>query len=253
MRSMLIIANWKLNGNWSFNEEYASVLSNGLRGFDLTNRQIIICPPSIYLQQMNGLLVDQEMYLGGQDLSDEATGAFTGEISGVMLKELGCRYVLVGHSERRLKYQESNELIVKKALKAIAAGLMPVVCIGETQEQRKSLQVEKVLSEQMTALIDGLGQQIDKIVLAYEPIWAIGTGQTASALQAQEVHALLRGMLEKVSPLVAQNMQIIYGGSVKAENAEELLSMSDIDGLLVGSASLVVSGFLSICTANRDI
>jgi triosephosphate isomerase len=250
---MLIIANWKLNGNWSFNEEYASVLSNGLRGVDLTNRQIIICPPSIYLQQMNGLLVDQEIYLGGQDLSDEAAGAFTGEISGVMLKEFGCRYVLVGHSERRLKYQESNELIVKKALNAIAAGLKPVVCIGETQEQRESLQVEKVLSEQIAALMDGLGQHIDKIILAYEPIWAIGTGQTASALQAQEVHAMLRGMLEKASPLVAQNMQIIYGGSVKAENAEELLRMSDIDGLLVGGASLVVAEFLSICTANRDI
>ncbi|MEI7426387.1 MAG: triose-phosphate isomerase [Betaproteobacteria bacterium] len=250
---MLIIANWKLNGNWSFNEEYASVLSNGLRGVDLTNRQIIICPPSIYLQQMNGLLVDQEIYLGGQDLSDETAGAFTGEISGVMLKEFGCRYALVGHSERRLKYQESNELIVKKALNAIAAGLTPVVCIGETQDQRQSLQVEKVLSGQMSALIDGLGQHIEKIVLAYEPIWAIGTGQTASALQAQEVHALLRGMLEKVSPLVAQNMQIIYGGSVKAENAEELLKMSDIDGLLVGGASLVVAEFLSICTANRDI
>jgi triosephosphate isomerase len=253
MRSMLIIANWKLNGNWSFNEEYASVLSNGLRGVDLTNRQIIICPASIYLQQMNGLLVDQEIYLGGQDLSDETAGAFTGEISGVMLKEFGCRYALVGHSERRLKYQESNELIVKKALNAIAAGLTPVVCIGETQNQRQSLQVEKVLSEQIAALIDGLGQHIEKIVLAYEPIWAIGTGQTASALQAQEVHALLRGMLEKVSPLVAQNMQIIYGGSVKAENAEELLKMSDIDGLLVGGASLVVAEFLSICTANRDI
>jgi triosephosphate isomerase len=253
MRSMLIIANWKLNGNWSFNEEYASVLSNGLRGVDLTNRQIIICPPSIYLQQMNGLLVDQEIYLGGQDLSDETAGAFTGEISGVMLKEFGCRYALVGHSERRLKYQESNELIVKKALNAIAAGLTPVVCIGETQDQRQSLQVEKVLSGQMSALIDGLGQHIEKIVLAYEPIWAIGTGQTASALQAQEVHAMLRGMLEKASPLVAQNMQIIYGGSVKAENAEELLRMSDIDGLLVGGASLVVAEFLSICTANRDI
>jgi triosephosphate isomerase len=170
-----------------------------------------------------------------------------------MLKEFGCRYALVGHSERRLKYQESNELIVKKALNAIAAGLTPVVCIGETQDQRQSLQVEKVLSGQMFALIDGLGQHIEKIVLAYEPIWAIGTGQTASALQAQEVHALLRGMLEKVSPLVAQNMQIIYGGSVKAENAEELLKMSDIDGLLVGGASLVVAEFLSICTANRDI
>jgi triosephosphate isomerase len=202
---------------------------------------------------MNGLLVDQEIYLGGQDLSDETAGAFTGEISGVMLKEFGCRYALVGHSERRLKYQESNELIVKKALNAIAAGLTPVVCIGETQDQRQSLQVEKVLSGQMSALIDGLGQHIEKIVLAYEPIWAIGTGQTASAPQAQEVHALLRGMLEKVSPLVAQNMQIIYGGSVKAENAEELLKMSDIDGLLVGGASLVVAEFLSICTANRDI
>lgn len=250
MRSTLFIANWKLNGHWSFNEEYASAFSEGLKEVDLVNRQIVICPPSIYLQQMNGLLLDQVIYLGGQDLSDEISGPFTGEISGGMLKELGCQYVLVGHSERRMRHQESNDLVVKKAGVAISSGLKPVICVGETLAQRQSGQMAQVLTEQVEVILRGLDQQLDQIVLAYEPIWAIGTGQTASAQQAQEVHALIRGIIEKKDPMIAQNLCIIYGGSVKSNNASELLKMSDIDGLLVGGASLAASEFLSICTAN---
>ena len=250
MRSTLFIANWKLNGHWSFNEEYVSAFSAGLKEVDLVNRQIVICPPSIYLQQMNGLLSDQVIYLGGQDLSDEISGPFTGEISGAMLKELGCQYVLVGHSERRMRHQESNDLVVKKAGVAISSGLKPVICVGETLAQRQSGQVVQVLTEQVEVILRGLDQQLDQVVLAYEPIWAIGTGQTASAQQAQEVHALIRGVIEKKDPMIAQNVCIIYGGSVKSNNASELLKMSDIDGLLVGGASLVASEFLSICTAN---
>jgi len=250
MRSTLFIANWKLNGHWSFNEEYVSAFSAGLKEVDLVNRQIVICPPSIYLQQMNGSLSDQVIYLGGQDLSDEISGPFTGEISGAMLKELGCQYVLVGHSERRMRHQESNDLVVKKAGVAISSGLKPVICVGETLAQRQSGQMVQVLTEQVEVILRGLDQQLDQIVLAYEPIWAIGTGQTASAQQAQEVHALMRGIIEKKDPMIAQNVCIIYGGSVKSNNASELLKMSDIDGLLVGGASLVASEFLSICTAN---
>jgi triosephosphate isomerase len=250
MRSTLFIANWKLNGHWSFNEEYLSAFSAGLKEVDLVNRQIVICPPSIYLEQMNGLLSDQVIYLGGQDLSDEISGPFTGEISGAMLKELGCQYVLVGHSERRMRHQESNDLVVKKAGVAISSGLKPVICVGETLAQRQSGQMVQVLTEQVEVILRGLDQQLDQIVLAYEPIWAIGTGQTASAQRAQEVHALMRGIIEKKDPMIAQNVCIIYGGSVKSNNARELLKMSDIDGLLVGGASLVASEFLSICTAN---
>jgi triosephosphate isomerase len=253
MRPILIIANWKLNGNWSFNEEYASAFSNGLKEVDVTGRQIVICPPSIYLQQLNGLILDQEIYFGGQDLSDEISGAFTGEISGVMLKEFGCRYVLVGHSERRVRHQESNEMVVKKALNAIAAGLTPVVCVGETLEQRQALQMQEVLSKQVDSILQGLGEHAEQIVLAYEPIWAIGTGQTASAEQAQEVHGWLRETIGKKSHSIAENLPIIYGGSVKSDNAKQLLEMSDIDGLLVGGASLVVSEFLAICQAGKVI
>jgi len=213
----------------------------------------VICPPSIYLQQLNGLILDQEIYFGGQDLSDEISGAFTGEVSGVMLKEFGCRYVLVGHSERRVRHQETNEVVVKKALNAISAGLTPVICVGETLEQRQAHQRQEVLSIQVDAILQGLGERVEQIVLAYEPIWAIGTGQTASAEQAQEVHGWLRETIGKTSHSMAENLPMIYGGSVKSDNATQLLEMPDIDGLLVGGSSLVISEFLSICQAGKVI
>ena len=249
MRSKIIIANWKLNGNWSFNEEFASALSKGLKEIDLKDRQIVICPPNVYLQQMNGLLLEKSIFLGGQDLSDELSGAFTGETSGAMLKDFGCRYVLVGHSERRERHFETLDVIVKKALNAISAGITPVICVGETSEQRQNGMMQEVLSEQIQSLVTGMGDQIDGVVLAYEPIWAIGTGETATLEQAQEAHQWLRIEIEKVNPAIAQKLPIIYGGSVKAGNAVELLQVPDIDGLLVGGASLVPHEFLSICLA----
>ena len=247
MRSKIIIANWKLNGNWSFNEEFAGALSKGLQERDLKDRQIVICPPSIYLQQLNGLLLEKSIFLGGQDLSDELSGAFTGEISGVMLKDFGCRYVLVGHSERRARHFETIDSIVRKAVNAISAGITPVVCVGETIEQRQKGLMREVLSEQIQALVLGLTDQIENMVLAYEPVWAIGTGETASVEQAQEAHVWLRSEIEKVNPAIAEKLPIIYGGSVKAGNAAELLQVAEIDGLLVGGASLVPNEFLSIC------
>jgi triosephosphate isomerase len=249
MRSKIIIANWKLNGNWSFNEEFASALSKGLKEIDLKDRQIVICPPNVYLQQMNGLLLEKSIFLGSQDLSDELSGAFTGETSGAMLKDFGCRYVLVGHSERRERHFETLDVIVKKALNAISAGITPVICVGETSEQRQNGMMQEVLSEQIQSLVTGMGDQIDGVVLAYEPIWAIGTGETATLEQAQEAHQWLRIEIEKVNPAIAQKLPIIYGGSVKAGNAVELLQVPDIDGLLVGGASLVPHEFLSICLA----
>ena len=249
MRSKIIIANWKLNGNWSFNEEFASALSKGLKEIDLKDRQIVICPPNVYLQQMKGLLLEKSIFLGGQDLSDELSGAFTGETSGAMLKDFGCRYVLVGHSERRERHFETLDVIVKKAVNAISAGITPVVCVGETSEQRQNGMMKEVLSEQIQSLVTGMGDQIDAVVLAYEPVWAIGTGETATLEQAQEAHQWFRSEIEKVNPAIAQKLPIIYGGSVKAGNAAELLQVADIDGLLVGGASLVPHEFLSICLA----
>ncbi len=249
MRSKIIIANWKLNGNWSFNEEFANALSKGLQEIDLKDRQIVICPPNVYLQQMNGLLLEKSIFLGGQDLSDELSGAFTGETSGAMLKDFGCRYVIVGHSERRARHFETDDMVVKKTMNAISAGIIPVVCIGETQEQRQSGLMKEVLSEQIHSLVSGVADQIGNVVLAYEPIWAIGTGATATVEQAQEVHGWVRSEIERVNPAIAQKLPIIYGGSVKAGNAPELLEAPDIDGLLVGGASLMPREFLTICLA----
>ncbi len=247
-----MVANWKLNGNLIFNEEFASALHIGLKDRDLQDRSVVICPPSLYLQQLNGLILDQHVFLGAQDVSSELSGAFTGEISAAMLRELGCRFVIVGHSERRARFSESNELIVMKAKQAILAGVTPIICIGETAVQRKSEQTKIVLGEQLQALIAGLGEQLGKVILAYEPIWAIGTGHHASSDLAQEIHAWIRSEIEKSVPVVAQNIQLIYGGSVKGSHATELLQQPDIDGVLVGGASLITAEFLSICFAGLD-
>ena len=167
-----------------------------------------------------------------------------------MLKEFGCRFVIVGHSERRSRHAETNELVVKKAIKAIAAGLTPVVCIGETLEQRQGGHMQSVLAGQIDSLLSGVDQLMSQVVIAYEPIWAIGTGQTADAAMAEEVHCWIRERVSKISPTVAQNLQIVYGGSVKSDNAKELIKLSNIDGLLVGGASLDASQFLKICQAS---
>lgn len=251
MRTKLVIGNWKLNGNFAFNEQLLRELSAGVKGASTEDqaRQMVVCPPAVYLQHCSGLLASAHIHLGAQDVSDEISGAFTGEISGVMLKELGCRYVLVGHSERRARHAESNELVAKKAFVALDAGLSPVVCLGETQAERDHGLTEKILSAQLQAVIDLLQGKMARVVLAYEPIWAIGTGLTATPEQAQEVHRFLRLSLAKFDPEVASKVSILYGGSVKADNAKSLFGMADIDGALVGGASLKADEFLNIYKA----
>lgn len=251
MRTKLVIGNWKLNGNFAFNEQLLRDLSAGVKAASADDqvRQMVVCPPAVYLQHCSGLLASAHIHLGAQDVSDEISGAFTGEISGTMLKELGCRYVLVGHSERRVRHAESNELVAKKAIAALNAGVLPVVCLGETQAERDHGLTEKTLSSQLQAVIDVLQEKMTRVVLAYEPVWAIGTGLTATPEQAQEVHRFLRLSLAKFNPEVASKVSILYGGSVKADNAKSLFEMPDIDGALVGGASLKADEFLSIYKA----
>lgn len=251
MRTKLVIGNWKLNGNFAFNEQLLRDLSAGVKDTSAQDqvRQMVVCPPAVYLQHCSGLLASAHIHLGAQDVSDEISGAFTGEISGVMLKELGCRYVLVGHSERRARHAESNELVAKKAFVALEAGLTPVVCLGETQVERDHGLTEKILSAQLQAVMNLLQEKMARVVLAYEPIWAIGTGLTATPELAQEVHRFLRLSLAKFDSEVASKVSILYGGSVKADNAKSLFDMSDIDGALVGGASLKADEFLDIYKA----
>jgi triosephosphate isomerase len=252
MRKKLIVANWKLNGNWAFNEAMMSELALGLKQVQWHDREIILCPPAIYLQQLNGLLSDTPILLGGQDVSEQFFGAYTGEISGQMLKELGCRYTLVGHSERRVRHQETNELVALKAKTALACGLIPVICVGETREERDSGMMNAVIQQQIQSVINCLKADISDVVFAYEPIWAIGTGLTASVNQAQDAHEFIRGVLKQHEELCAQKVSILYGGSVKAESAQVLLEMPDIDGLLVGGSSLISSEFLAISLSSLN-
>ena len=252
MRNRLIVANWKLNGNWAFNEMMMSELSAGLEGVQCHDLEIILCPPAIYLQQLNGLMGDVPILLGGQDLSEHFFGAYTGETSGQMLKELGCRYTLVGHCERRARQHESSALVALKAKAALACGLTPIVCVGETLEERESGKMVSVLQEQIQSVIECLADDVAQVVVAYEPIWAIGTGVTATVEQAQEAHELIRSVLRAYNELMAQKISILYGGSVKADNASALMAMPDIDGLLVGGASLISSEFLAICLSSLN-
>ena len=248
MRTKLVIANWKLHGNFLFNEQQLGALSKGLKSHKL-DRQVVVCPPVIYLQQCAGLLADSTIALGAQDVSDQISGAYTGETSAVMLKELGCRYVLVGHSERRIRHAETDDVVANKALAAIQSGLTPVVCVGETLVEREQGLTEKVVGRQFKAVVSALGDKLAQIVIAYEPVWAIGTGKTATAEQAQDVHRFLRYELANVDAEIASKIAILYGGSVKADNAAELFAMPDIDGGLVGGASLDAAEFLQICLA----
>ena len=253
MRTQLVVANWKLNGNWAFNEAMVGALTQGLNKEQLQPRDVVLCPPAVYLHKVSGLLGSSSFWLGAQDLSEQVCGAFTGEISGQMIKELGCRYVLVGHSERRQRHAEGDSLVGKKALAAIVAGLTPIICLGETLSVRQSGSMQGVIEGQLDSIYAVLKDDIFKAVIAYEPIWAIGTGLTATSEQAQEAHRILRKRLALIDSMYAQRVLIIYGGSVKASNAAELLSMSDIDGLLVGGASLVSEEFITICQAGLNL
>jgi triosephosphate isomerase len=242
MKKKLIAGNWKMNGSLAANEALTQGL---LAGLGTPACQVALCVPPVYLAQMQALLAGSAIDLGAQDVSEHEAGAFTGEVSGAMLKEFGVRYVLVGHSERRQYHGETDAVVAAKAQQALACGITPIVCVGETLAEREAGKTEEVVKRQLAAVIHTNGHCISEIVVAYEPVWAIGTGKTASVEQAQQVHAVLRAQLRAASPQ-ADRIHILYGGSMNAANAAQLLAQPDIDGGLVGGASLKAPDFLSI-------
>jgi len=247
MRRKLVIGNWKMNGNRAANSTLLSGILAGLNDF---GADCAVCVPAPYLAQCETQLQGSAVAWGAQDLSVHASGAYTGEVAAAMLVDFGCRYVLCGHSERRAYHHESNELVAQKARAALAAGLTPVVCVGETLEQREEGQTAAVIGAQLQAVLDVLeNSELIKIVVAYEPVWAIGTGKTATPQIAQEAHALLRAQLAAKDAVAAASMQILYGGSMKPENAKELMAQPDIDGGLIGGAALKAADFLGIIQA----
>jgi len=237
-----IVGNWKMNGSLAANAALVDLLKQGL---GRTDCEVAVCAPAPYLAQLQSLLSGSLIAIGAQDLSVHTSGAFTGEVSGAMLREFGVRYVLVGHSERRQYHAESDDMVARKAQAALANGITPVVCVGETLAQREAGETEAVVRRQLAAVVQRNGHCLSEIVLAYEPVWAIGTGHTASPAQAQAVHAVLRAQLLAATTAAAR-ISILYGGSMNAANAAELLAQADIDGGLVGGASLNAADFLGI-------
>ncbi|HQC84873.1 MAG TPA: triose-phosphate isomerase [Rhodoferax sp.] len=247
MKKKLIAGNWKMNGSSASNEALVKALAAGMDGKDCL---VAVCVPAPYLGQVQALVANTGVDLGSQDLSQHESGAYTGEVSAVMLKDFGVRYAIVGHSERRQYHGETDALVALKAQRALANGITPIVCVGETLAEREAGQTEEVVKRQLAAVIHTNGHCISEIVVAYEPVWAIGTGKTASPEQAQEVHAVLRAQLKAATPH-ADRVHILYGGSMNAANAAQLLAQTDIDGGLVGGASLKAPDFLSIVAAAR--
>ncbi len=247
MKRKLIAGNWKMNGGLVANEALVKALIAGM-GTGTQAADVAVCVPAVYLASTQLWLGASAIQLGAQDVSQHASGAFTGEISGQMLKEFGVRHVLVGHSERRQYHAESDAVVSLKAKQALVCGITPIVCVGETLAEREAGKTEEVVKRQLAAVIHDNGHCISEIVVAYEPVWAIGTGKTASAEQAQQVHAVLRAQL-KAATAHADRMRILYGGSMTAANAAHLLSQPDIDGGLVGGASLKSPDFLAILAA----
>jgi triosephosphate isomerase (TIM) len=244
MRRLLVAGNWKMNASKvMLNDLLAGIVENAPQHTD-----VVVFPPAPYIMAAADRVQGSTINIGGQNLNSNDSGAFTGEVSAAMLVDCGCDAVLVGHSERRTLYAETDADVLVKTSAALAAGLTPYVCIGETLAEREANKTEAVIEQQINAVLDGLTvQQLAKCVFAYEPVWAIGTGKTASPEQAQQVHAFIRGLLAVKSDDLALNSHILYGGSVKASNAKELFAQQDIDGGLVGGASLKAEEFLGIC------
>lgn len=248
MRQTLVAGNWKMNGSLEANKQLIEGVKAGVANG--VNAEVAVCPPAIYIPQIAELLAGTDIAWGGQDLSEEASGAFTGQISASMLLDMSCKYVIVGHSERRTLNGETDELVAEKYAAAQSAGLKPILCVGELLEERESGDTEAVVARQLDAVIEKAGiAAIGEGVIAYEPVWAIGTGKTATPQQAQDVHAFIRQRLADNDAGIAEKTQILYGGSVKPDNAAELFSMADIDGGLIGGASLDADSFLGICSA----
>ena len=248
MRGTLVAGNWKMNGSL---DSIRSLMDGIKQGLDsVRSAGMAVCPPAVFIPEVARLCEGTRIEVGSQNICDQDSGAFTGEIAGSMLKEFGCRYAIVGHSERRSLYGESDSLVARRFAAARRAGLIPILCVGEQLQERESGITEQVVGRQLDAVLEleGIDAFADAVV-AYEPVWAIGTGKTASPEQAQEVHAFIRSKLAEQNQTVADGLIIQYGGSVKGANAAELFSQPDIDGGLIGGASLQADEFLAICQA----
>ena len=241
----LIAGNWKMNGGLAANE---ALLRELLQGLGQPATEVAVAVPAVYVAQVQALLQGSHIKLGAQDVSAHDAGAYTGEVSATMLKDFGVRYALVGHSERRQYHGETDALVAAKAQKALNAGITPIVCVGETLSQREAGETEVVVKRQLAAVIQAVGQCVTELVVAYEPVWAIGTGKTATPEQAQAVHAVLRAQLAAASTQAAK-VPLLYGGSMNASNAEQLLAQPDINGGLIGGAALKAQDFLKIIAA----
>ncbi|MDO9132818.1 MAG: triose-phosphate isomerase [Hydrogenophaga sp.] len=245
----LIAGNWKMNGSLAANEALVKAMLDGLGG-QTAATDMALCVPAPYLSQLQSLLTGSTIAWGAQDLSSHEQGAYTGEVSATMLKDFACRYAIVGHSERRQYHSETDALVADKAKVALAHGITPIVCVGETLAEREAGQTEVVVKRQLAAVIHAVAHCTSEIVVAYEPVWAIGTGKTASPEQAQQVHAVLRAQLAAATQH-PERVHILYGGSMNAANAASLLAQPDIDGGLIGGASLKAADFLQIVASSR--
>jgi len=250
MRRPIVAGNWKLHGSRAENSRLIEDLMAQLPSKPMST--CIVCPPFVYLQEAARLLRGSSIELGAQDVCAESQGAFTGEVSAAMLKDVGCEYVIVGHSERRLIYRESDQLVARKFAGAQSKGLIPILCVGEQLAEREADRTQDVITRQLDAVLELCGvDTFAHAVIAYEPVWAIGTGRNATPDQAQEVHAFIRARLAGRNAKIAAETRILYGGSVKAGNAAELFAMPDVDGGLIGGASLKADEFVAILTAAR--
>ncbi len=251
MRKPFVAGNWKMNTDCGSGVALAKAVVDGGSALAGGSVDVAVIPPFVYLSAVGQAVSSSGVALGAQDVYFEAKGAFTGEISAAMLKDVGCTYVLCGHSERRHVLGESDDLVNKKLMASLSGGLLPILCVGELLEERDASQTEQVVERQTRAGLAGLSaEKVSAVTIAYEPVWAIGTGRTATREQAQEVHAFIRRLLaEMYDEAVAQEMRILYGGSVKADNAEELMGQEDVDGCLVGGASLKADDFVQIIEA----
>ncbi|MGZ8261033.1 MAG: triose-phosphate isomerase [Caldimonas sp.] len=243
-RTKLVVGNWKMNGSLAAN----AALLDAIKAASLGSAEVSVCVPAPYLRDVQARLAGSTITWGGQDCSRHDAGAYTGEVSAAMLAELGCRHVIVGHSERRAMHGESDRLVAEKAQAALAKGLVPIVCVGETLAEREAGATEDIVAHQLRAATDLLGERIDGAVVAYEPVWAIGTGKTATPAEAQAVHAFLRRTLADAGAS-SRSIRVLYGGSVKPDNAAQLFAEPDIDGGLIGGASLAAADFIAICRA----
>ncbi len=251
MRKQVILGNWKMNGNFAEIKSLCESLNRVVS--DDAQADVAVCVPFVYVDYVRANII-KEIGLGAQNVSEHDNGAYTGEISASMLKDLNCDYVIVGHSERRTLFQESNQLVAKKAKKAIASGMKAIVCVGETLAERNEGELERVLTAQVEILFDILSEkELEEVIIAYEPVWAIGTGLAATPEQVQSVHKFIRSVVTKSNELLAKSIRIVYGGSLKPSNAKTLLALEDVDGGLIGGASLKGEDFGEIINQAKCI